>query len=341
MYNKNLIKLFLFSSISALLIAGFINYLVDPLSETKYNVFSIDKVVQTVRRNKLMLSKKANTIDNLVLGSSRSMQLNPETISKYLGGSTFNFAVNSGLPEDFLGTLRHLIRENKIPKNIILGLDFYFLNDKLLPEADFLSEPELNFLNLETRSSTFFSLDKLILSMKNIYMVVRKKEIEYKLDNHGYLPYRVQDSLIKNNQYDFFKNIQEDSQNYMNGKYSYKQYDQLSPKRIDYLLELITLCEDYNIKLYVFLSPVHSFHYKEINKNNTLTNTLIEFKREIRKHFSYYDFMYINHINNNDENFYDSVHIRKNYTDLILANIFNDSSLTKEQRIGIYTKKRD
>lgn len=334
MNNKKWIKLFIFSSTSVLILVGVINYVIDPLSETNYNLFNIEKVVQTVRKNKLVLSKNIVHIDNLILGSSRSIQLNPKVISKYLGGTTFNFAVNSGLPEDYLGILRYLIRENKIPKNIILGLDFYILNDKIPPENNFLSEPELNFLNMPRSNNTFFSLNKFLLSVKNIYMVLAHKKAESTFDINGYLFHKKEDDLIHKNQYNFMEKIQEDSTNYMKGKYSRKTYDSLSNERIKYLLEFLKLTEKYDIKIISFLSPVHNYHYQKIMENKTLAKTLVEFKREIAKHFNYYDFMYPCEMNQINENFYDAVHIRSNYNDLIIDEILSNG-VPQEQRVGI------
>lgn len=114
------IKIFLIIVITINIFVYLVNFTVDPLSETQYNIFNIDKVVQTVRREKITKIKNITShIDNIIIGSSRSMRLNPELVSTYLKGSTFNFSVSSALPEDYLGIMKFLIKNNKIPKNII------------------------------------------------------------------------------------------------------------------------------------------------------------------------------------------------------------------------------
>ena len=156
MNNKKWIKVWAIIII-IIPITGVFNYLIDPLSINQNQLLGLKKTVQTIRDEKVIAVKSLDNIDNIVLGSSRSMRINPKDVDKFLGGSTLNFSVNSALPEDYYGILLYLEKIGKVPQNIIIGFDFYILNDKLDYDKRFVSNKELNFINSTIKTKGFLS----------------------------------------------------------------------------------------------------------------------------------------------------------------------------------------
>ena len=328
-------KIWSFSIFTLASLAFTLNLIVDPLSLTQHNILNIKKIVQAPRISKLNELKKINNLHNLILGSSRARRINPDLVTKLLGGKTYNASMSTGLIEDYLGYILFLQKNNKLPKNIILALDFYTLNNQLPSDKHFLTSKELNFISNEQQSwLDFLSLDMLNLSIQNLskYQVVPSKTHI----SNGFTLLDSKEKLIKKGTYNFKKRIEDDSFSYMKNKYSYNTYSKISEKRLSYLHKIIDISKNNSINLYIFLTPVQSYHLQKINENTVLKNTLQTFKHVLAKETSYYDFMYNTQENANIYNFYDAVHYRdelaKIITKKILTNDLNNS-------YGIYVKK--
>lgn len=314
---------------------GLINFLVDPLSETEFNLFNIEKIGKDSRAIKVEQVKSINEIDNIVIGSSRSMKINPELVSKYLGGTTYNFSVGSAMPEDYLGIVKYLIRINKIPKNIIFGFDFFILNDNIPVSESFINEKELNFLNIPDSGINFFTLDKFLLSIKNILFTFDKDKSKDYFTNLGFEVSKKNEKEIKEKRYNFEDNIKKSTNEYMIRYYSRMNYSSLSQKRVKYLQELFNMLEKFNITYYVFLTPVHAYHYNKIIDSKKLNITLNNYKQFLSKQTAYYDFMIPNLNNSVNQHFYDSVHPTYVYSDHIIKSMFEnikiDNFIKKEK----------
>lgn len=314
-------------------IVGGFNYLIDPLSVNKNKILKLKKAIQTTRDKKVINVKSLHHIDNLILGSSRTMRINPEDVNKFLDGSTFNFAVNSALPEDYYGILLYLERINKIPKNIIIGFDFYILNTKLPYDKRFVANKELNFIGANSlNQSNFFnnyiSADTLKLSIKTIYHNIKgTKEISQFDDNNGFLYRSEKDDVIQKGKYNYLASIKSDSAGYFKGKYTRERYSDFSNERIEYLKKIKYFAKKYNIKLYTYLTPVHCYHLEKIKNHKLLNKTLIKFKSFLSTQFNYVDFMIDNEYNCKNENYYDAVHQSYYINKLIVDDIFSDVAI--------------
>jgi hypothetical protein len=317
------------------IIGGF-NYLIDPLSTNKNQLLSLTKVVQTVREEKIINVKKVDNIDNLILGSSRAMRIDPNNISRFLNGNTFNFSVNSAYPEEYLGILLFLERIGKIPKNIIIGFDFYILNDNIPYNDVFVSNSELNFIGATSTKNNnlnnYLSIDALKLSIETIYHNINQAEkiTKYNASN-GFLYWSEKDDLIKDDKYNHLLNIKFDSRNYFISKYSRERYANFSNERIGFLKGIKSFAKKYNITLYTYLTPVHCYHLIKIKNHKLLSNTLTKFKSLLASQFNYVDFMIKNNVNCKDENYYDATHSSAFVNKLIVDDLFS--------RFTIYGKR--
>jgi len=310
----------------ALPLVGAFNYLIDPLSTNKNQLLNLKKIVQTARDKKTLNVKSLNNIDNLILGSSRSKRINPDDVNKFLNGNTYNFSVASAFPEDYLGILLYLEKIHKVPKNLIIGFDFYMLNDKLPYDIRFISNSELNFINTKSVFLTnYLSLDMLKLSITTIYYnIVKMEETSHVNNDNGFLYKSKKDDLIKAGQYNHSKQIKMDSLVYFIAKYSYEQYDSFSDERIGYLEAIKYFAKKHKITLYTYLTPVHCYHLAKIKNHELLSITLTRFKSFLSTQFNYVDFMIQNEVNCKDENYYDAVHKSYFVNKLIVNDLFTD-----------------
>ena len=68
-------------------------------------------------------------IDIIVLGSSRSMQINSQTINDIFQDQIFfNHAVSGASVEDYIAILDLYLEKNALPSTIIIGVDPWILN---------------------------------------------------------------------------------------------------------------------------------------------------------------------------------------------------------------------
>lgn len=301
-----------------------INFIVDPYNITKFNFLNIQyKFTRDDRTEKINYFSKQNKFDNIMLGSSRVYSINPQVVNNILGGTTYNFGVGTATVEDILGVLLYLKRNNKLPKNLIVGIDFYTFNKDVPPNKYFLKNKELNFLSYkkyhEEYLEKFFSFDALRASAKTLNNHFFHKDQKPRFNALGwggfYQDYSnitldpnlvAEKKEIFNNETLFFSN------------YSYKHID---PKRIQYMEKIKAICKEKNINLYIFDTPLHPYALKIIESNQNLNQALQEFITYLNsfKHFTnlYHD----PELYSNLKNFNGATHTTSNAGDMIMKKV--------------------
>lgn len=150
------------------------NYIVDPYNITQYNLLKINqKFARDDRLEKVNYFATLPKFDNILIGSSRVYTIDPKYVNQKLGGTTYNFGVGTASVEDHLGILLYLKKLNKLPKNLIIGIDFYTFNPSIPPNKYFLKNTELNFLSYDLSAdsdywSKFLTLDATRASWKTL-----------------------------------------------------------------------------------------------------------------------------------------------------------------------------
>lgn len=132
MRTQRWVKLYILIPIVLISFIFSFNFVIDPYSMTSYNVLKIpNKFARDDRKEKVAKLYKEPAYDNMLFGSSHVYSMNPLVIQKYLGGRSYNAGVGTARIEDHLGFLLYLKRINKLPKNIIIGLDFHSFNQNV------------------------------------------------------------------------------------------------------------------------------------------------------------------------------------------------------------------
>ena len=311
-------------------------FIVDPYGVTPYNLLHIRyKSVETVRKEKVILSKNFSRIDNLILGSSRAKRIDPKLVSSYLGGDTFNFAVNSASVEDYLGILYFLEKEGKVPKNLLLFFDFYILNSKLPPDPRFLATSELSgFLNGRPAYAienflSWGALEQSVATLKNHFSGSAPDQRNRK-DGMLLTP-KQNRALKKRGSAEGLRLIEKSSSDYFLNKYSWATYDTLSDWRLQLLKKLVAFARKHNIRLYAALTPVHPLHYQNILGHPVLGKTLTRFRQAVRQQFPFRDFMDSPPPYPSPRNWYDAIHYDQEIADWLVKALLDERMSSSEE----------
>jgi len=344
--HRKWIKLFFIlpTLIVALILA--VNYVIDPYSMTEFNLLNIpDKLARDDRVEKVSKLKSSPRYDNIILGSSRVYATNPLVVSKYLGGTTYNGGVGTATIEDHLGFILLLERLEKLPKNLIIGLDFYTFNKELETNKYFLKNKDLNFINSSVATqnylSNFLSIDALRASYKTLKNHLKNKNEKARFDIHGaangaseiFTYYAPQNTHKKEKIYshaDILKEL---------GFIKTIQYSAISQKRIEYLEQIIAIAEKNNSKLFIYLTPIYGGLLEEVQKDKNLSTNLALLKQYLQERISFYDFVSHNSINDTALYFGDLTHVTPETGNLVYARLFHDSNQTLPEDFGSYRPK--
>ena len=320
MTYKRFIRLFFLAPVSIALFLFTANWVVDPFGATDYNLLGIEyKMARDDRAEKIEDIKHAPAFDNLIIGSSRSQHLDPVELSKYLGGSSYNFGVGSGTIEDPLGLLLYLERVQKLPNNVLLPIDFGSFNAEIPAHPSFYKIAELNFLS-DTEYKTdymakFLSVDAVRATHKTLVEHFKGTRPEFYFRDDGFAVSPPDNNADRNRIIGTTNSYY--SYNYSNGNYI------LSEPRMAYLRQIIALCEKHRISLKVMLTPVHSYHMEMIRQHPKIVEKLTLFKARLAEMTAYWDGMVEKPEFAVDANFEDSVHYTQQLGNRILASIYN------------------
>lgn len=322
---------FFFKTVTILSVLIFLlNYIVDPYNITKQNLLGLKyKFISDDRTEKVAYFKTLQKFDNIMIGSSRVYSINPKKLSELLGGTTYNFGVGTATVEDHLGILKYLIREDKIPKNLIIGIDYYTFNPDIPPNSYFLQNKELNFLTYTQQDkglmfTKLFSLDALRGSVKTIKYNYFKK-FTPRFDTNGWAG-RYEDYTKRDQKRDLIKVKEEIQKDNLQLYFTHSKYKHIDAKRVAYYEEIRALCEQYGIELYLFTTPLHPYLLQTLQKNPNTRNSLSEFVSYLSS-FEHFTNLYHNkQIYNDLRNFHGSTHTSSNCGDTILEIILQGNS---------------
>ena len=296
-----------------------INYIVDPYNITNHNLLNIKyKFARDDRTEKLNYFKTLPPFENILIGSSRVYSINPKVVSNILGGETYNFGVGTATVEDHLGIIKYLEKNRKLPKNIIIGIDFYTFNPDILPNGYFLKNKELNFLSYqnyhENYLAKFFSIDSFRASVKTLQKHFSSKEEKPRFDTHGWGGTYEKISDNKNGFQELKKELEESQELF----YSNFSYQHIDPKRKAYYQEIKELCHQHKIKLYLFTTPLHPMLLKELKEHKNTHQALDEFSAFLSTFNNFINFYEEETFQNNLQHFHGITHTTSKGGDIII-----------------------
>ncbi|MFA8439726.1 DUF1574 family protein [Pueribacillus sp. YX66] len=297
-----------------------LNYIVNP--HGKYNSNVLPSLVWTGRSDKASLLHKLNEDPEiLILGSSRSMKIDPEFIEEKTGLSSFNAAVNSANAEDYYTMLRYSLDTlERKPNTIFLGIDVEaFHNNTPIDERLLFNKALSKYLNAQDRISFIDMLTSLLSYEETTSSFV---SLYYKLsaypdrstyyDDNGFLHYIQKSGTVTDENYD--SKIEDYIERY---RARYDGYTQLSDKRKDYFEKFLALAEEENIQVIAFITTLHDDIIRDLKKTRNyddIKQKLVNYLNKMdeqNENFVYEDFDRVDKYNGVLTAFYDGAHIHE------------------------------
>ena len=307
---------------------GIVNYIIDPLWCFNKNIaFGENQDGFNERQQKTnKITFTPFDYDTLIIGSSRTTYINQ---NDFEGTHAFNYACSNMDPYEYNGYIEYAKKINKKPfKKIIIGVDFFRTNEKNPSQFEnpiFYINKSNSFLY---RLKNLISLDALRFSLGN----VAKKYI-----SSNYFGY----SRITNVKY--MNKIDEEYKKKLI-KCEFKEYSKRYGKKYKYrnIKKIFNTLKNNNrdTEFIVFTTPVSKVLLELINQQGRL----IDYKKWIRdcvqSFGKLYNFMYLNDITKNLDNYKDLDHFKPEVGSLIAQRITGYTT-PKARDFGVLVTKNN
>ena len=314
-----------------------VNYIVDPLNILHTKFFKQEYQMNERFMKIEFLKANHKKYNSYMFGSSKIGTTYPKDIEKYIQKSKFyNLTVSSGNLADYIKHLKFFIKEDFKVDNLYLQIDGgdmgYYGNSHLGNLGKYYPEVvgeslTMFYIDYLTSFSPLSVKGKILRNFKNINI----NDNAYDLNKTG--------MFFKRNEE---KQLNENCDKYVENQASFhiKNYRAMSAlyinEAISSLKEIVSICKDNNISLYVFTAPI----------NNNLMDTMkindyLGFLSSISKVTNFTDFSGYNTITMNNCNYYESHHYRPLVGQLVAARIFNDSTVDIPSDFGVYVTKNN
>jgi hypothetical protein len=243
---KKWIALVLILAFIVLSLITAINYTIDPYGvyRSTRQVYSANKHVDSDPYLFKAFKVKKYQPEAIVLGTSRAMRLDPKLIESLTGDTTFNIGLSAATPYIMFNYLEYAIKVDKNLKSVFLGLDYEVFEASYLTHASFNKERLQSFFYIQDIFST-------LLSKKAI-----KDSISVVSENLSNNKVMTENRYLSDGSFDeafvYHPDNNISTLNVMPTKY------QISNDSFHYIKMIRDLCEQNNLDLYVYISPVHA-----------------------------------------------------------------------------------
>ena len=295
------------------------NYLVNPRG--MYATTLLRPVVANVRAEKAyLLMHMQPKPQALILGSSRVMKIAPATVERLTGLRTFNAGNLTAYTEDHYVTLRYAMEQaGAKPRLLLLGLELEALHDHE-PMNEFLLEvnPVSAFLQKgENRQGHWKRLVKLLswneseLSLRSLrHRAAGSQEAEpaLRIEPDGRLVYVQLEKDLARGTLNLETLVQQSSVMAMR---RYQNYRSLSADRLDYLRATLRYAKERNLRVIVFLTPVHHAVREALKPYAAKDAEFAEAMRQAAERWGaeFHDLRDVESFGGRPEGFYDGTHV--------------------------------
>ena len=323
LYKKFLRNLILITAVFSILTVAFC-LVTDPYeiwniySRQGFNLYAF-KGENTERLTKplsfILHHKNTQTI---IIGTSRpDLALNPETWKNLTGNETYNFGVTSATIYEQRRYIEHIFSNGENIEEVILCVDFFNFIDN--PQHQQLKcNPGFDDEQIGKSFPTLTNLQKTIFSWDAV--------------KDGFLT--VQNNFNEQTNYPCHELNGKFSEEYLNKSYNRKDVfldilyiwkkninfadAYIYEESFKYFQQMVELCREKNIKLYVFIFPLYPLHYECFNP---CWEVYEEWKVKLTSIHDVYDFTCFDENITQRKNFWDTSHIKSNVGDMILKSI--------------------
>jgi len=305
--KKFLLKLLAFVIVLGLVVIP-INIIVDP-----YNIFHASLIVDNgVEPNKNYIKTKfvlehKDEYDSYLFGSSRAGFYD---VSKLPDGNWYNMSYSEGLPKEQTETLRSMISQGEIPKQVFLSLDnIAYLVDPAYHEGQLYRKAFPYTGSLKEKVGFFTSYMDTITTLESLELI---KDYEGDSESLRKRMYSTGCEDLSKEQ----KFIGDESKGYWSEYYWPRKDAALAE-----IKEFVDLCNEYGIKLTVFTNPIYFETY-----NKGLDSGYLEFLYELSYVTEFYNFSGYNRISTDVSYYYENSHFTAEAGDIILDALYHGTS---------------
>ncbi|MEQ9553735.1 MAG: hypothetical protein RIM23_29445 [Coleofasciculus sp. G3-WIS-01] len=290
-----------------------------------------------VRRFKAIeITRQKPTI--ILLGSSRTeVGLNPNHVAIPTPSSTYNLGISGANMYEVFRYFQHALKNQPDLTHVILGIDFFMFNQQRENQIDFdETRLEKQQITLSDFLDVTFSLDALSTSYTT-FLANRSDSSATPYYANGM---RNPDFFIQHDlpEQSIVKGFKFSLNKYLHDPSLYQDYT-LSRHQLNYLKQLIHLCQENQITIQIFISPSHATQWEAIRKAG-LWSVFEDWKREVVKITPVWDFSGYNRITTEPIsermiNYFDNSHYRQNVGDLVLNRLLQYSSDIVPKDFGV------
>ena len=295
-------------------------YIIDPYGENssfKYQGINSSKIIQDERISKFNYLKNNNNYEAVILGNSKATYIDPNIITKYTGFEAYNASFSSGTIDEFLIFSKWLANNRNI-KQIFIIFDYYAFTEY---RSNGTMPPEL--VNRKSEGFRYLSLTKFGDSIKTLIHNATSKIKTEEIEN---------EYLKKGMRYDksYFDRLESSAQQLKH----IAELESRDPKdwvglnineeRISNLEDLVALCDENGIDLFLIQAPASYKVFKDKNNYRKLLSLVERIAQDIH---TVYFFNNFNYVNNNLKYFLDHNHFNYEVSELIFERIFLNSSI--------------
>lgn len=310
------------------------NFIINPFGifehETKFN--TIKNNLLSDKMTKFYYAKRSEATV-LIIGTSRSAHMNPEVLENVLNKKVYNLSLGGSTIYEHYHNIKYFV-ENKNIDIVILSTDFFSYN----PLANKIGSNALKGFDikrfdkysLDDYINSLFSLKgtaKSLLTLKDSILgktMEKDLSIGWDIRNNSYF------KIKKYGNKEIIKGIKNSLKSYSGNKevFGLKQlsnFDSVN-KTLNYIEKIVKICNENDVVLKVYISPVYSKHIDLIYSLD-LGSTYEYWKKSLVETIgNIYDFSSYNSITNNLNWFLDSSHIQVKASDYIFYKLVYDKS---------------
>lgn len=268
-----------------------------------------------------------------LIGGSRIGAINPETLNRYIPDSKFyNLNIASGEINEFQGIITYLLKKEHAIKEIILQISLLNLSgwNNPQPSSYLISgENPISFYCNNLFAFNFRNIKELV--MPDSRYSFRNEHIQtyqtYKPD--GTWAYELFEDQILTNKSEYYK------KNFKIFRSQRLNFTKLT-ENLSFLKGIKEICIKNGVKLLVVFTPEN-----RAILDSCATDDYLECIKDISLITDFWSFSGYNLISINDTNYYDNQHFRSFVGDLILAKIFNDTTVEVPDGFGVYVTNKN
>jgi hypothetical protein len=326
--SQRLVRLWMGACASVCLLVVAINVVVNPLGYFPTSRFR--PLTWSTRVAKSQTMARVAPCEVIVLGSSRSMQIDPALIRSLTGRSAYNAAVDSAKAEDWLATTRYAVEGLRWPvREIVLGVDVEGLHNHAPPDGRLGGAPAIaRHLPIEFQArvlgevlSSSLSQSQLVSSLRSVRLsMTGHPEDSSTLSDNGMLTYVKFEREIAAGT--FRPDLQGTVLSY-DGRFA--GMTALDAGRMSALRTLVVLAASRGIRVRAFVSPLHRTvvaHLEQKRAFSTLRAATVAALEGLRREFSgtltVVDYTDVRTFGGDPELFYDGAHIRTATANLLV-----------------------